>query len=285
MKNAIEIKNIEKKYKKGFKLEKTNIQIQSGTITGLIGENGAGKTTLLKIILGIIKQDSGEIKIFNQNLKTHENKIKEDIGVVLDNAFFPETLNAKNINSIMKNIFKNWDEKLFFGHLEKLELPKNTPIKKLSKGMQKKLEIIVALSHHPKLLILDEPTSGLDPIIRKEILNLLLKFIKDENHTILISTHITTDLEQIADKIILIDKGTKILDEEKDNIMETYKILKCDLDYFDKIDKKDIIKYRKNKYNYEILINQEKTKHKYKNCIIEKITLENLMLMLIKGEK
>ena len=285
MKNAIEIKNIEKKYKKGFKLEKTNIQIQSGTITGLIGENGAGKTTLLKIILGIIKQDSGEIKIFNQNLKTHENKIKEDIGVVLDNAFFPETLNAKNINSIMINIFKNWDEKLFFGHLEKLELPKNTPIKKLSKGMQKKLEIIVALSHHPKLLILDEPTSGLDPIIRKEILNLLLKFIKDENHTILISTHITTDLEQIADKIILIDKGTKILDEEKDNIMETYKILKCDLDYFDKIDKKDIIKYRKNKYNYEILINQEKTKHKYKNCIIEKITLENLMLMLIKGEK
>ena len=285
MKNAIEIKNIEKKYKKGFKLEKTNIQIQSGTITGLIGENGAGKTTLLKIILGIIKQDSGEIKIFNQNQKTHENKIKEDIGVVLDNAFFPETLNAKNINSIMKNIFKNWDEKLFFGHLEKLELPKNTPIKKLSKGMQKKLEIIVALSHHPKLLILDEPTSGLDPIIRKEILNLLLKFVKDENHTILISTHITTDLEQIADKIILIDKGTKILDDEKDNIMETYKILKCDLDYFDKIDKKDIIKYRKNKYNYEILINQEKTKHKYKNCIIEKITLENLMLMLIKGEK
>lgn len=285
MKNAIEIKNIEKKYKKGFKLEKTNIQIQSGTITGLIGENGAGKTTLLKIILGIIKQDSGEIKIFNENQKAHENKIKEDIGVVLDNAFFPETLNAKNINSIMKNIFKNWDEKLFFGHLEKLELPKNTPIKKLSKGMRKKLEIIVALSHHPKLLILDEPTSGLDPIIRKEILNLLLKFIKDENHTILISTHITTDLEQIADKIILIDKGTKILDEEKDNIMETYKILKCDLDYFDKIDKKDIIKYRKNKYNYEILINQEKTKHKYKNCIIEKITLENLMLMLIKGEK
>ena len=285
MKNAIEIKNIEKKYKKGFKLEKTNIQIQSGTITGLIGENGAGKTTLLKIILGIIKQDSGEIKIFNQNLKTHENKIKEDIGVVLDNAFFPETLNSKNINNIMKDIFKNWDEKLFFGHLEKLELPKNTPIKKLSKGMRKKLEIIVALSHHPKLLILDEPTSGLDPIIRKEILNLLLKFIKDENHTILISTHITTDLEQIADKIILIDKGTKILDDEKDNIMETYKILKCDLDYFDKIDKKDIIKYRKNKYNYEILINQEKTKHKYKNCIIEKITLENLMLMLIKGEK
>lgn len=285
MKNAIEIKNIEKKYKKGFKLEKTNIKIQSGTITGLIGENGAGKTTLLKIILGIIKQDSGEIKIFNQNLKTHENKIKEDIGVVLDNAFFPETLNPKNINNIMKDIFKNWDEKLFFGHLEKLELPKNTPIKKLSKGMRKKLEIIVALSHHPKLLILDEPTSGLDPIIRKEILNLLLKFIKDENHTILISTHITTDLEQIADKIILIDKGTKILDDEKDNIMETYKILKCDLDYFDKIDKKDIIKYRKNKYNYEILINQEKTKHKYKNCIIEKITLENLMLMLIKGEK
>lgn len=152
--------------------------------------------------------------------------------------------------------------------------------------MRKKLEIATALAHHPKLLILDEPTSGLDPIVRNEVLDIFLKFISDEEHTILLSTHITSDLEHIADKIIFIDKGQIILNEDRDNIMDNYKILKCEIDYFSNIDKKDIIAYKKNKYNYNILINDKNgISKKYKEAIVDKITLEDLMVLVIKGDK
>lgn len=286
MENAVEVNKLIKKYKNGFQLGEINIKIEKGTIVGLIGENGAGKTTFIKSLLGIVKTDSGSIKIFDKEYKVNEKLIKEDIGVVLDNIFFPEVLNANDINSIMSVIFKKWDSKLFYQYLEKFELEKNKPLKTLSKGMRKKLEIATAMSHHPKLLILDEPTSGLDPVVRSEILDLFLNFIQNEEHTILLSTHITTDLEHIADKIIFLDKGKKVLDESRDNIMEDYAILKCDIDYFEKIAKEDIIRYRKNKYNYEILVNRkEKMKNKYKDCVLDNITLENLMLLIIKGEK
>lgn len=152
--------------------------------------------------------------------------------------------------------------------------------------MRKKLEIATVLAHHPKLLILDEPTSGLDPIVRNEVLDIFLKFISDEEHTILLSTHITSDLEHIADKIIFIDKGQIILNEDRDNIMDNYKILKCEIDYFSNIDKKDIIAYKKNKYNYNILINDKNgISKKYKEAIVDKITLEDLMVLVIKGDK
>lgn len=286
MENAIEINKLVKKYDNGFNLGELNMEIPSGIIVGLIGENGAGKTTLIKSLLGISKTDSGSIKIFGKDYKTNENQIKEDIGVVLDDMFFPEVLNAKDINSIMAGVFKNWDSKLFYKYLEDFRLPKNQPLKKLSKGMRKKIEIVTAISHHPKLLILDEPTSGLDPVVRTEILDLFLNFIQDEEHTILLSTHITTDLEHIADKIIFLDKGKKVLDESRDNIMDNYGILKCDINYFNKIAKEDVICYRKNKYDYEALVNEkEKIKSKYKECILDNITLESLMLLIIKGEK
>ena len=152
--------------------------------------------------------------------------------------------------------------------------------------MRKKLEIATALAHHPKLLILDEPTSGLDPVVRDDILEVFLNFIKDENHTILLSTHITSDLEHIADKIIFIDKGQILLYEDKDELLDNYGILKCDIDAFDKISKEDIISYKKNKYNYEILVNdRNKLSKKYKNLIIDKITIDELMVLIIKGEK
>lgn len=286
MKNAIEVKRLIKKYKNGYQLGEVDIEIPEGTIVGLIGENGAGKTTFIKSLLGIIMPDSGSIKIFDKEYKKNENIIKEDIGVVLDNMFFPEVLNANDINYTMSGIFKNWDSKLFYQYLDEFKLEKNKPLKMLSKGMRKKLEIATAMSHHPKLLILDEPTSGLDPVVRSEILDLFLKFIQDEEHTILLSTHITTDLEHIADKIIFLDKGKKVLDEPRDSIMDDYAMLKCDIDYFEKIEKADIIRYRKNKYNYEILVKQkEKMKNKYKECVLDNITLENLMLLIIKGEK
>ncbi len=286
MKNIIEIQNLKKKYDDKFELGKIELKIPQGVIVGLIGENGAGKTTVIKSMLNMIKIDCGEIKIFGKDYKREEKEIKEDIGVVLDDMFFPELLNAKDINNIMKSIYKNWNSQLYFSYLKEFKLPENKALKSMSKGMKKKLEIATALAHKPKLLILDEPTSGLDPIVRAEVLEIFQKFIEDEEHSILLSTHITSDLEHIADEIILIEEGKKVLQKSRDEIMDQYAILKCNIDDFSKIDKEDIKAYQKTKYNYEILVdNKEKISKKYKGYVIDNITLENLMLIMIKGEK
>ncbi len=286
MENIIEIRNLEKKYDDKFKLGKIDLSIPKGVIVGLIGENGAGKTTLIKSILNIIKIDRGEIKIFGKDYKAEEKAIKEDIGVVLDNMFFPEVLNARDINNTMKDIYMNWDSKLYFSYLNEFNLPEDRPLKSMSKGMRKKLEIVTAISHRPKLLILDEPTSGLDPIGRSEVLEIFQKFIENEECSILLSTHITSDLEHIADEIIFVDNGKKVLQKSRDEIIDNYGVLKCDIDYFSNIDKEDIIAYRKTKYAYEVLINdKERLSKKYDGCVIDKITLEDLMLLIIKGEK
>ena len=275
MENIVEVKDVIKSYN-GFKLDINSLNIPKGNIVGLIGENGAGKTTLLKAILGIIKTDSGNIKVI-------DNK---DIGIVLDDSFFPEILQVKDIDAIMKKVYDNWDRELFFNYLKEFNLKKNKAIKNLSKGMKKKLEIATALSHHPKLLILDEPTSGLDPLMRSEVLDLFLKFIEDENNSILLSTHITSDLEHIADKIVFINKGKIILDISRDDLMDNYGILKCSKEDFENIDNKDIIAYRKNRYGYAILIDdKKKMEKKYKNCIIDRITVDDLMILILKGEK
>jgi ABC-2 type transport system ATP-binding protein len=285
MKYAIEIKNLKKNYP-DFSLKVDELKIPSGAVIGLIGENGAGKTTLIKSILNIIKKDDGKIKIFDKDLEEQELNIKEDIGVVLDNTFFPESLNSRNIDSIMQDIYKNWDSKLFYKYLKDFGIKDNQILKTMSKGMRKKVEIATALSHHPKLLILDEATSGLDPIVRNEVLDLFLNFIKDEEHTIILSTHITSDLEHIADYIIFIDKGTIVLENTRDEIIDNYGILKCDIDEFDRIDTNDIVSFRKSKYSYEILINdKDKCRKKYKDFVIDKITIEDLMLLMIKGGK
>lgn len=286
MNNVIEIKKLKKKYDNNFELGEINLEIPSGYIIGLIGENGAGKTTLIKSILNIINRDSGDIKIFNKDNKKYESFVKEDIGIVLDGMFFPEILTPNDINTIMKDTYKEWDKELFYKYLSDFKIPNNKKIKDFSKGMRKKLEIATALSHKPKLLILDEPTSGLDPVVRDDILDIFLDFIKDEEHTILLSTHITSDLEHIADEIIFIDSGKVILNENKDELLDNYGILKCDKESFENISKDDIISYKKNKYNYEILIkNKNKMKKKYKDSVIDKITLEELMVLVIKGEK
>ncbi len=284
MKNVIEIKDLVKKYEK-FELGRINLEIPSGCIIGLIGENGAGKTTLIKSILNIIKKEQGSIKLFGQEIGDN-NLIQEEIGVVLDNSFFPELLTAKDINSTMKSIYSKWDEKLFRKYIQDFNLPFDKAIKTLSKGMRKKLEIATALSHHPKLLILDEPTSGLDPVVRSEVLDIFLNFIKDEEHTILLSTHITSDLEHIADQIVFIDKGKILLNKDRDELLEEYGILKCSLNEFSMIMPEDIMQYKKNKYGYEILIgDRNKLLKKYANFVIDKITLEELMVLMIKGEK
>ena len=282
MKNILEVKNLQKSYS-DFVLGPISTHFPGGVIIGLIGENGAGKTTFIKSLLGII-QSEGSIQIFGRDMNEEVREIKEDIGVVLDNSFFPEVMTANDIHKIMKNLYKNWDPGLFFSYLGKFSLPRNKAIKTFSKGMRKKLEIVTSLAHHPKFLLLDEPTSGLDPIVRKEVLDLFLDFIQDEEHTLLLSTHITSDLEHIADYILFLDKGHIVLEETRDDIMDNYGILKCGITEFSSIAKEDVIRFLKNKYGYEILVkNPELLKKKYPKMIMDKITLEELMVLLVKG--
>ena len=207
MNNVIEIKKLTKKYDNLFSLGEINLNIPSGCIIGLIGENGAGKTTLIKSMLNIIRPDNGNVKIFNKDSIKYDYEVKKDIGIVLDDMFFPEILTANDINSIMKDIYKNWDKDLYFDYLKKFKLPNNKAIKTMSKGMRKKLEIVTALAHHPKLLILDEPTSGLDPIVRVHIKNALSDLIEDNNSLIIISSHNLKELEDICDSYGILENG------------------------------------------------------------------------------
>lgn len=284
MENVLEIRNLSKKYE-NFSLKNINLKLQKGTIMGIIGENGAGKSTTIKAILNIINKDQGEIKIFGKDHQVNEKEIKEQIGVVLDDSFLSEYLNPVDINKIMKNFYKNWDEQLYFSYIEKFKLPKNKIAKEFSSGMKMKLKIATALSHHPKLLILDEPTSGLDPVARNEILDIFQDFIQDEENSIFISSHITTDLEHIADYITFINEGEIILSKTKDELMEDYGIVKCTKEEFETIERKDFVKYKKNRYEYDILVENKKDfKKKYNMEIIDKPTIEDIMLLYIKGE-
>ncbi|HJJ16185.1 MAG TPA: ABC transporter ATP-binding protein [Clostridiaceae bacterium] len=285
MENILEVKNLCKKYN-GFELKNINIELPKGMIMGLIGENGAGKTTTIKAILNLISSDNGEIKIFGLDNKQNEKAIKEDIGAVLDDSFLSEYLNPKEINKIMKNIYKNWDEKLYFKYIEDFKLPKDKISKEYSSGMKMKLKIAVALSHHPKLLILDEPTSGLDPVARNEILDIFQEFIQDEKKGIFVSSHITSDLEHIADYITFINNGEIVISKTRDELLEKYGIVKCSKAEFEKIDKKDYLKFKKNRYDYEILVeNKLEFKRKYDIQTIDKPTIEDVMIIYIKGEK
>ena len=285
MENILEIKNLSKKYD-DFELKDINIELPKGMIMGFIGENGAGKTTTIKAILNIINRDSGQIKIFGLDNKENERNIKEDIGVVLDDSFLSEYLNPSDINKIMKNIYKNWDEKLYFEYIEEFKLPKEKISKEYSSGMKMKLKIAVALAHHPKLLILDEPTSGLDPIARNEILDIFQEFIQDENKGIFVSSHITSDLEHIADFITFINNGEIVFTKTRDELIENYGIVKCSEEQFKKINKKDYIRYKKNRYEYDVLIeNKYEFKKSYDISVIDKPTIEDIMLIYIKGEK
>ena len=283
--NILEVRNLNKDYK-GFKLKDINLTLPKGMIMGLIGENGAGKTTTIKSILNLTKVDSGEVKIFGLNIKEDEEKIKEDIGVVLDDSFFSEHLTAEDINQIMKNIYENWDENLFFKYLVDFKLPLKQEFKEFSSGMKVKLKISTAISHCPKLLILDEPTSGLDPVARSERLDIFQDFIQNGENSILVSSHITSDLEHIADYITFISDGRILLSKTRDELLDEYGIVHCTEEEFKKIDKKDYLRYKKNKYAYDVLIEDKKEfKKKYELKVIDKPTLDDIMVIYIKGVK
>ena len=284
MENILEAKNLCKKYNQ-FELKNVNLTLPKGMIMGLIGENGAGKTTTIKSILNLTNS-TGEINIFGLNVKKYDKKIKQNIGVVLNENFFSEYLNPKDINKIMKNIYKNWDEKLYFKYLEDFKLPQNKISKEFSSGMKMKLKIAVALAHHPKLLILDEPTSGLDPVARSGILDIFQDFIQNGENSIFVSSHITSDLEHIADYITFINDGEIVLSKTRDELLEEYGIVKCSKAEFEKINKKDYVKYKVNRYEYDVLVeNKSEFKRKYDFNVIDKPTLEDIMLIYIKGEK
>ena len=280
---ALKLTNITKKYD-DFILDNVSFNVPKGNIVGLIGENGAGKSTTLNSILDIIERDSGDVFILDSEKNKISNAIREKIGVVFDGNNFPEDLTPQKLNNVLKAIYSNWEEKKFYELLEKFSLPKNKKIKKFSKGMKMKLSISVALSHKAELLILDEATSGLDPVVRDDILDILLDFVQEENNSILMSSHITSDLEKIADYIVFIHKGKVIFEETKDNLIYNYGIIKCKLKEFNDIDKKDIIRYRKMDYGYEILIkNKKELEKKYPNVIMDNIKIEDIMLMYVKG--
>lgn len=281
---SLKVENLSKKYD-DFLLDKVSFYVPKGNIVGFIGENGAGKSTTINTMLDIIERDSGDVYILDSEKNKIINSIRERIGVVFDGNNFPEDLTPQKLNNVLKAIYTNWEEKKFYEFIEKFNLPKNKKIKNFSRGMKMKLSISVALSHKAELLILDEATSGLDPIVRDDILDILLDFVQDEKNSILISSHITSDLEKVADYIVFIHKGKVIFEETKDNLIYNYGMMKCKTKEFDSIDKKDIIRFRKMDYGYEILVkNKNEMERKYPNFVMDNIKIEDIMLMYVKGE-
>lgn len=282
MQNILEIKNLTKKYKDNG-IYDISFNVPKGSIVGLIGRNGAGKTTTIKTILDISKKDSGEVYILGNN--TLDIETKNNIGVVFDGDTFPEVLNIKKLNKILKLIYKNWDENKFFEYVNKLDLPLNKKFKQFSKGMKMKLSIIVSLSYNANLLILDEPTSGLDPVVRDEILDMFLDFMQNENNGILVSSHITSDLEKIADYIVFIDKGKVIFFESKDKIIYEYGIVKCKEEDLHKIANEHILTKCKKNYGYDVIVkNKDEIIENHSNLTIDNCTIDELMVIYTKGE-
>lgn len=228
MENAIRVQNLYKKYE-GFVLDNVSFDIPMGTIVGFVGENGAGKSTTILSMLGLIPVDGGEIEILGHKVIRGEKdgSWKEQVGVAFDECNFPEVLKVRDVQTVMKNIYRTWDRNKFMGYMKRFEIPLGKKIKELSKGMKMKLSIAVAMSHDSRLLILDEATSGLDPVVRNEILDLFREYIEDEQHTVFMSSHITSDIEKIADYIMLIHKGKLLFMENKDELLYNYGIIRC----------------------------------------------------------
>ncbi len=251
--NAIEIKALCKNYSR-FRLDNIDLTLPCGCIMGLIGENGAGKSTTIKLLLDIIKKDSGEIHVLGKEMTADATDIKNDIGVVLDEPCFPESLKAPQISKIMKNIYTNWNEETFFSLLRRFDIDEKKKFKALSKGTKMKMSIAVALSHDAKLLILDEPTSGLDPVIRDEIVEIFYEFTRNPMNSILISSHIVSDLEKLCDYIAFIHKGRLILCDEKDRLLEKYCVIHCSADELSRISDEAIMHKKESPYGVEAIV-------------------------------
>ncbi|HEX3039835.1 MAG TPA: ABC transporter ATP-binding protein [Caproiciproducens sp.] len=284
MQNILEIQSLNKQYP-SFALKDVSFNVPSGSIMGFIGENGAGKTTTIKLILNEIARDSGTVKIFGMDNIRDERKIKEQIGVVFDESYFYGEFRAGDIGSILKRVFSGWDDGLYKRYLQEFKLPSDKAIKEFSKGMKMKLGIASALAHRPRLLILDEATSGLDPIVRSDILDIFLDFIQDETHSVLFSSHITSDIEKVADYVTFIHEGQIIFERSKDDLLGNSGILKCSSADFGKVEKSGLVRWRKAEMGYEALVpDKQQAKRMYPGLLIDNATIDEIMLLYVKGE-
>lgn len=285
MDTILQIKDLTKRYK-NFTLDHVSMEIPQGMIFGLVGENGAGKTTTISAVLNMIEKDEGTITVFGKDHQRAEREIKQDIGVVIDGLGPFTGYYVKDIHPIMKKIYDNWDRELFFGYLDSFRLPLDKKIKDLSKGMAVKLNFAIALSHHPRLLILDEATSGLDPVMRDEILSLLQDFVIDGVSSVLLSTHITSDLDKIADYVMLLHEGKVMFTKTKEELDVDFGILHCGKDMFDALSDEDIVYYIKEEFEYRVLIqNKRELVASIRNLVIDRATIEDIMLFYIRGKK
>lgn len=280
--NAIEIKGLEKRYD-GFQLGSFDLTLPSGCIMGLVGENGAGKSTSIKLIMNAIGRDAGEISVLGVDNRSAEFRdVKEDIGVVLDEAYFPEVMSARNVGKVMALTYKNWDAAAFEGYLKKFSLAPDKIFKDYSRGMRMKLAIAAALSHGAKLLILDEATSGLDPMARDELLDIFNDFTRDENCSILLSSHIVSDLEKICDYIAFLHKGRLVLCEEKDRLLEEYALIRLTEERLRELPEESIISRRASGYATEALVLRGGIPAAIPT---EHTSIEDIILFMAKGDE
>lgn len=285
MEYAIQIKNLSKTYK-DFQLNNLSLNLPTGTVMGLIGANGAGKSTLIRSILGLNKSDYEELNILGKDFRTAEKEIKEDIAVIFDVTHYNLEFTPAFIGKLLPKIYANWNPDTYEYYLKKFELPQNKKLKQFSKGMKMKLEFAAAFSHNPKLLILDEATSGLDPIFRDEILDIIREYTEDETHTVLLSSHITGDLDKIADYIAFLHEGKLLFVKTYDEIQENLGIINCGKEVFDALAPEDIVSYRKEAYGYKVMVSHKQELRKiFKDLEIEHASIEDLMLFYVKGEK
>jgi len=276
--NALEIRNLTKTYP-GFTLDHLNLTLPSGCIMGLIGENGAGKSTTIKLILDMIHKDNGSITILGKDNGDSIELTKEDIGVVMDEVGLPECLTVKQVGQVMKNTFRNWDDSEYCRLVEKLALPDKKQFKEFSRGMKMKLGIAIALSHNAKLLILDEATSGLDPVVRDEVVEMFSDFTRDENHSILISSHIVSDLEKLCDYVAFLHNGKLLLCEEKDQLLAEYGLIHCTAEELHNLPAEAIKYTKENPYGIEVMVLRSAVPS---GVNVSPISIEELFVFMVK---
>ena len=285
MEYALEVKNLTKEYK-DFAVKDISLKIPRGSVVGLIGENGAGKSTFINSILNIVKPNEGEITILGKDLYTYEKEIKEEIAVIFDRSHYNENFKPSFVGKMLSKIYKNWDNEKFYDLLKDFNIPVDKKIKQFSKGMKMKFEFACALSHSPKFLILDESTSGLDRVFRDEILEILRDFTMEEEHSLLMSSHITSDLDKIADYIAFIHDGKMQFIKTYEDIHDNYGVISCKKEFLENLSKEDIVAYKKETFGYKVLIkNRMEIMKVYKHLIIENASIEDVMLFYIRGEK
>lgn len=279
--NALEIRNLTKTYP-GFSLDGLNLTLPSGCIMGLVGENGAGKSTTIKLILDMIHKDSGSITILGKDNAENISLVKEDVGVVMDEVGLPDCLTAEQVGKVMRHTYRNWDAEEYDRLLRKLSIPEKKPFKDFSRGMKMKLGIAIAMSHGAKLLLLDEATGGLDPVVRDEVVEMFYDFTRDENHSILISSHIVSDLEKLCDYVAFLHKGKLLLCEEKDKLLSEYGLLRCTAEQLSALEE-SAVKYRKQTpYGVEAMVVRDQMPDGFS---VSPISMEELFVLMVKEVK